>query len=80
MDQDRTQPGRDGQASLAQTARRFRLGLFLPYILLALPVVAWSIAWFWIRGRAATEIDGWIAREAAEIGRASCRERVSRYV
>jgi hypothetical protein len=75
MDQDRTQPGRDGQASLAQTARRFRLGLFLPYILLALLVVAWSIAWFWIRGRAATEIDGWIAREAAAGRNWACADR-----
>ena len=70
MTQDRTRPDGAAQASLARTARRFRLGLFLPYVLLALIVIAWSAGWFWLRGRAATEIDGWMAREAAA-GRAA---------
>ncbi|CAA2154773.1 hypothetical protein MBRA_00449 [Methylobacterium brachiatum] len=75
MVQDRTQPGLDARASRAQTARRFRLGLFLPYILLALIAVAWSAGWFWLRGRAATEIDGWIAREAAAGRSWTCADR-----
>ncbi|MCJ2144168.1 DUF2125 domain-containing protein [Methylobacterium sp. E-066] len=75
MTQDRTRADSDAQASLARTARRLRLGLFLPYIVLALIVVAWSAGWFWIRGRAATEIDGWIAREAAAGRTWTCADR-----
>jgi len=55
--------------------RRSRRGLFLPYILLAIIVVAWSAGWFWIRGRAASEIDGWTAREAAAGRTWSCADR-----
>lgn len=75
MVQDRTQPSGEAQASSARTARRFRLGLFLPYIVLALIVVAWSVGWFWIRGRAATEIDAWMAREASAGRNWACADR-----
>ena len=75
MRQDRTRPSGDAQASLAQTARRFRLGLFLPYIVLALIVVAWSAGWFWIRGRAATELDAWMTREASAGRNWACADR-----
>lgn len=75
MTQDRTRPDGAAQASLARTARRFRLGLFLPYVLLALIVVTWSVGWFWLRGRAATEIEGWMAREAAAGRTWTCADR-----
>ena len=52
-----------------------RLGLFLPYILLALVAIGWSAGWFWIRARAASEIDGWIAREAAAGRTWTCADR-----
>ncbi|MBE7245694.1 MAG: DUF2125 domain-containing protein [Actinomycetospora chiangmaiensis] len=75
MVQDRTQPDNATQASPRGGPRRSRLGLFLPYILLALVVVAWSVGWFWIRGRAASEIDGWMAREAAAGRTWTCADR-----
>ncbi|WP_342109493.1 DUF2125 domain-containing protein [Methylobacterium sp. SI9] len=75
MVQDRTQPERTAQTSPRGDRRRSRLGLFLPYILLAIVVVAWSIGWFWIRGRAASEIDGWMAREAAAGRTWTCADR-----
>ncbi len=37
--------------------RRRRVGLFLPYILLATLAIAWTAAWFFIRGKAESEMD-----------------------
>ena len=74
MDQD---PGRQDGTTRAppRAARRSRLGLFLPYVLLLAVALAWSAGWFWIRGRAGQEIDAWLAREAAA-GRAwTCDRR-----
>ncbi|PJI52945.1 hypothetical protein CTI14_35330, partial [Methylobacterium radiotolerans] len=65
MVQDRTRPESAAGTAPVRGARRSRLGLFLPYILLALVVAGWSAGWLWMRERAASEIDGWIAREAA---------------
>ncbi len=68
--------GRNGTAQLqARTRRRGRLGLFLPYILLALIVAAWSGAWFWIRGKAEGEMDAWMAREASAGRTWTCQDR-----
>ncbi|KQT77853.1 DUF2125 domain-containing protein [Methylobacterium sp. Leaf466] len=55
--------------------RRSRIGLFLPFVLLGLVVVLWSVAWFWIRGRAADEMDAWLAREAAAGRTWTCADR-----
>ncbi|KQP77589.1 hypothetical protein ASF60_06310 [Methylobacterium sp. Leaf113] len=52
-----------------------RKGLFLPYILLAVLVTAWSLGWFYIRHRAATEMDAWLAREAADGRNWTCADR-----
>ncbi|MCJ2014089.1 DUF2125 domain-containing protein [Methylobacterium sp. J-076] len=69
--------GRNGAVGGAPRpgTRRGRMGLFLPYILLALVVVAWSGAWFWIRGRAESEMDAWMAREAAAGRTWTCEDR-----
>ena len=75
MVQDRTRPEDVAQTPPRRSARRSRLGLFLPYILLALVVAGWSAGWFWIRARAASEIDGWIAREAAAGRTWTCADR-----
>jgi hypothetical protein len=75
MVQDRTRPDGAAQRSPERSARRARLGLFLPYILLAVVAVAWSAGWFWIRNRAAQEIDGWTAREAAAGRNWTCADR-----
>jgi hypothetical protein len=75
MVQDRIQPEQAAHASPRGDRRRSRLGLFLPYILLAIVVVAWSIGWFWIRGRAASEIDNWMAQEATAGRNWGCADR-----
>lgn len=68
--------GRHGAArDAALTRRRGRLGLFLPYVLLAILVAAWSGAWFWIRGKAEHEMDAWMAREAAAGRTWTCQDR-----
>ncbi|MEE7447579.1 hypothetical protein MRF4_06990 [Methylobacterium radiotolerans] len=75
MVQDRTRPESAAQTAPPQRARRSRLGLFLPYILLALVVAGWSAGWLWMRERAAGEIDGWIAREASAGRTWTCADR-----
>ncbi|CAA2138116.1 DUF2125 domain-containing protein [Methylobacterium bullatum] len=50
---------------LTARKRPSRTGLFLPYILLLAVVLIWSAGWFWIRGKAGSEMDAWIAREAS---------------
>lgn len=75
MVQDRTRTDGAGATRPERSARRSRVGLFLPYILLALVVVGWSVGWFWIRARAAAEIDGWIGREAAAGRTWTCADR-----
>lgn len=72
--------GLDGRSGAGGTAsrpakRRGRIGLFLPYILLAIVAIAWSGVWFWLRGRAEGEIDGWMAREAAAGRTWTCQDR-----
>ncbi|SDA30004.1 hypothetical protein SAMN02799622_04610 [Methylobacterium sp. UNC378MF] len=75
MVQDRTRPEGAAQTAPGSGARRSRLGLFLPYILLTIVVVGWSAGWLWMRERAASEIDGWIAREAAAGRTWTCTDR-----
>lgn len=43
----------------------WRLGLFLPYVLLALVFALWSAGWFWARGFAVDQMGGWLKQEAA---------------
>lgn len=57
------------------TGRFNRTGLFLPFILLAILVVAWSTAWVWVRGKAADEMDAWLARESTAGRTWTCAER-----
>lgn len=37
--------------------KRSRLGLFLPFVLAGLVVIAWTAAWFWARGEAQARMD-----------------------
>ncbi|GJE54927.1 MULTISPECIES: DUF2125 domain-containing protein [Methylobacterium] len=55
--------------------RRSRLGLFLPYILLLTLALVWSAGWYWVRGKAASEMDAWRAREAAAGRNWTCADR-----
>ncbi|TGD95854.1 DUF2125 domain-containing protein [Methylobacterium nonmethylotrophicum] len=52
-----------------------RLGLFAPFVLLVLLALAWTAGWFWLRGRAEAEIDGWFAREAQAGRQWTCTDR-----
>ncbi len=65
------------QGSDATTASkgRSRTGLFLPFVLLLILAVLWSAGWFWIRGRAGSEMDAWLAREASAGRNWSCPDR-----
>lgn len=57
------------------TRRQNRFWLYAPPLLLLLLAVAWSAFWFYARGRAASEIDAALAREA-ERGRTwTCADR-----
>ena len=55
--------------------RRSRVGLFLPYVLLLALAVMWSAGWVYIRARAASELDAWLAREAAAGRTWTCADR-----
>ncbi|MCJ2081456.1 DUF2125 domain-containing protein [Methylobacterium sp. J-090] len=59
----------------AATRAPSRKGLFVPFILLATLVVLWSAAWFWVRDRAAREMDAWLAAEAAAGRTWTCADR-----
>ncbi|WP_425463350.1 DUF2125 domain-containing protein [Methylobacterium terricola] len=52
-----------------------RLGLFAPFVLLLLLALAWTAGWFWLRGKAEAEIDGWFAREAQAGRQWTCADR-----
>jgi hypothetical protein len=50
--------------ALSPARRRSRLWLYLPFVLLALIVVAWSAGWFVVRGRIEAGLDTWLQDEA----------------
>lgn len=54
---------------------RRRIGLFLPFILLGALVLAWTVGWFVIRAKAASEMDAWLAREAQAGRDWTCADR-----
>ncbi len=56
-------------------AKRRRWLIALPAVALLLAAAGWSVAWFYAAGRAQTEIDAWIAREATEGRNWSCASR-----
>lgn len=75
MAQEPTSPNGADLSRAPLARRRSRTGLFLPYILLLVLVLAWTAAWFFIRSRAEQEMDGWMAAEA-RAGRAwTCADR-----
>ena len=55
--------------------RGSRFWLFAPFVLLLLLALAWTAAWFYIRGRTIEALDGWMAREAAAGRRWTCPGR-----
>lgn len=68
-------PGSLPPGALSSPRRRSRIGLFLPSILFAILVIAWTAAWFYIRHRAEQEMDVRLAAEA-QAGRSwTCADR-----
>ncbi len=59
----------------AEVRRHSRFWLYTPFVLLLLVAVAWSIAWFVIRGRAGDMLDAWFAAEAAQGRQWTCADR-----
>jgi hypothetical protein len=55
--------------------RPSRFWLYTPFVLLAVLAIAWTAAWFVIRGRVADGIDGWLAAEAGAGRQWTCAER-----
>jgi hypothetical protein len=53
-----------------------RLGLWLPFAALALFVAAWSGAWFWMRGQAASRMDAAVGQLAQAGYQLSWKDRV----
>ena len=64
-----------GEKTAATPAHAGRFWLFAHFILLALVAIAWSAAWFVIRGRTAGALDGWIERERQAGRQWSCPDR-----
>jgi hypothetical protein len=63
--------------ALPDGSRRSRFWLFAPFVLLALVAVAWSVAWFVIRGRVVDQLDAALAREAAAGRQWTCADRAA---
>ncbi len=63
------------QAAPAGSPRRSRFWLYTPFVLLLLLAIAWSIAWFVIRNRAADALDSWLAAEARSGRQWTCGDR-----
>jgi hypothetical protein len=55
--------------------RGSRFWLFTPFVLLLILALAWTAAWFYVRGRAVEALDGFMAREAAVGRQWSCPGR-----
>ena len=55
--------------------RATRLRLYVPFLLLVLLAIGWSVAWFVIRGRVLDGMDSWLAAEAAAGRRWTCPDR-----
>ncbi|MGP9822422.1 DUF2125 domain-containing protein, partial [Salinarimonas sp. NSM] len=55
--------------------RGSRVWLFTPFVLLGLLVVAWSIAWFVIRERVASELDARLAAQVSQGRTWTCADR-----
>ncbi|WP_445500993.1 DUF2125 domain-containing protein [Microvirga sp. G4-2] len=63
------------EAILTENRRRSRFWLYTPFVLLLLVAIAWSVAWFVIRNRAAESLDAWLAAEAQKGWQWTCTDR-----
>jgi hypothetical protein len=63
------------QGGSAADRRPSRFWLYTPFVLLVLLAVAWSAAWFLIRGRVEAGLDAWLAAEAAAGRQWTCTDR-----
>jgi hypothetical protein len=63
------------EAVPTENKRYSRFWLYTPFILLLLVAIAWSVAWFLIRNRAAETLDAWLAAEARGGRQWACADR-----
>jgi len=63
------------EAIPAESRRHSRFWLYTPFILLLLVAVAWSVAWFVIRNRAAETLDTWLEAEKRAGRQWTCTDR-----
>ncbi len=63
------------EAVSTENHRHSRFWLYTPFVLLLLLAIAWSVAWFFIRNRAAEALDSWIAAEASNGRQWTCGDR-----
>lgn len=63
------------EAILHENTRKSRLWLYTPFVLLLLVAIAWSVAWFVIRNRAAEALDAWLAQEGQQGRQWTCADR-----
>ncbi|MCG7393594.1 DUF2125 domain-containing protein [Microvirga sp. ACRRW] len=63
------------EAVSTENHRRSRFWLYTPFILLLLVAIAWSVAWFFIRNRAAEALDAWMTAEARNGRQWTCTDR-----
>ncbi|SCY26662.1 DUF2125 domain-containing protein [Microvirga guangxiensis] len=63
------------EAIRTENVRYSRFWLYTPFVLLLLVAIAWSVAWFFIRNRAAEALDAWIASEAQRGRQWACADR-----
>jgi hypothetical protein len=58
-----------------ENKRYSRFWLYTPFVLLLLVAIAWSVAWFLIRNRAAETLDAWLETEARNGRQWTCANR-----
>jgi len=64
------------EAVPTENSRQSRFWLYAPFVLLLLVAVAWSVAWFVIRNRAAETLDAWLEAEARSGRQWTCTDRI----
>jgi hypothetical protein len=63
------------EAIVTENTRKNRFWLYTPFILLLLVAIAWSVAWFVIRSRAAEALDSWLVQEGQKGRQWTCADR-----
>ncbi len=62
-------------AVISPPRRASRIRLYLPFLVLGVLAIGWSVAWFVIRGRTVAGMDEWLAAEAGSGRKWACADR-----